>query len=170
MNVSEAIRTRKSVRTYRDVPVPRETIERILDTARFAPSARNLQEWRVVAVTEKETIGKLAREVTDHRFIGDAPVVLAVCAEADGGLMRCGVPRYPVDVAIFIDHITLVAVEEGLGTCWIGGFDQDRTREILGIPPEAIVVELLPMGYPADPSAVEKKRKGLDRILSWERW
>ena len=170
MTVNEAIRTRKSVRKYLDKTVEPEKLRRILEAALLAPSARNLQEWRVVSVTDADTRRRIAEEASGHAFVGEAPVLLAVCAETDLGYMRCGVQRFPVDVSIFIDHITLAAVEEGLGTCWIGGFDADAVKRILGIPENIVVVELLPVGYPADPSPVDKSRLSLSEILHEERW
>lgn len=84
--------------------------------------------------------------------------------------MKCGQPCYPIDVAIALDHITLAAVELGLGTCWIGAFDEERVKEILGIPDEIRVVELMPIGYPSDPSKKDKRRLPLDKIIKYEHW
>jgi nitroreductase len=84
--------------------------------------------------------------------------------------MRCGQACYPIDMAIAIDHLTLAAVAEGLGTCWIGSFDPDTVRQILGIPEEIVVVELLPLGYPKDPEPVAKSRLPLETIVRYEKW
>ena len=84
--------------------------------------------------------------------------------------MMCGQPCYTIDVAIALDHISLVAVELGLGTCWIGAFDEDKVKEILGIPKEIRVVELMPLGYPSNPTQVEKNRLPTDIIVRYERW
>ncbi|HHI68575.1 MAG TPA: nitroreductase [Planctomycetes bacterium] len=170
MDVYEAIRTRKSVRAYLDKDVPQEVLLRILEAARLAPSAKNLQEWRFVVVRDPRTREKLARAARNQAFVAQAPVVLACCAETDGHVMTCGQACYPIDVAIAIDHITLCAVAEGLGTCWIGAFFEDQVKEILGIPPHIRVVELLPLGYPQDPSPVPKRRLPLEKIVRWERW
>jgi nitroreductase len=170
MEVYEAIRTRKSVRAFLARAVPDELLRRVLEAARAAPSARNAQEWRFVAVREPGTREKLALEAARQPFIGTAPVLLACCAETDGRIMRCGQPAYPIDVAIAMDHLTLAAAAEGLGTCWIGSFDEARVKEILGIPSPVRVVQLMPLGYPADPSAVSKSRLGLDTLMHYERW
>jgi nitroreductase len=84
--------------------------------------------------------------------------------------MTCGQPSYPIDAAIAIDHITLGAAAEGLGTCWIGAFYEDEVKQILGIPPEIRVVALLPLGYPQDPRPARKLRLSLERIVSCENW
>jgi len=84
--------------------------------------------------------------------------------------MTCNQRCYPIDVAIAIDHITLCASAEGLGTCWIGAFYEDQVKEILGIPPRIRVVILLPIGYPQDPTPVVKSRLPLEKIAKYERW
>ena len=131
MDVYEAIANRKSVRSFKDKDVPEEIISRLLETARLAPSASNRQEWRFIVVRDQATRKQLSVAARDQKFVGEAPVVLACCAETDGHVMACGQTCYPIDVAIAIDHITLCATADGLGTCWIGAFDPIATREIL---------------------------------------
>jgi nitroreductase len=150
--------------------VEKEKLDRLLNAARLAPSASNHQEWRFVVVTDPEKRSRLAEEAAGQRFIAEAPIVIAACAETDGKIMRCGQLCYPIDVAIAIDHLTLAAVAEGLGTCWIGSFDPDKVRRILGIPEENVVVELLPLGYPKDPEPVRKSRLPLETIVRYEKW
>ena len=84
--------------------------------------------------------------------------------------MRCGLPCFSIDVAIAMDHMTLAAVAEGLGTCWIGGFDAEKVKEILGIPEDIVVVEMLPIGYPENPGLKEKSRMSLGDIVRYEKW
>lgn len=170
MDVYEAIRTRKSVRAFLQRDVPEEALSRMLEAARLAPSATNRQEWRFVVVRDPATRQQLAHAANGQRFVGRAPVVIVCCAETDGYVMPCGHLSYPIDVAIAIDHITLCAAAEGLGTCWIGAFDEGQVREILGIPNHIRVVELLPVGYPQDPRPVGKHRLPLDQIVKVERW
>jgi nitroreductase len=170
MDVYEAIRTRKSVRSFRDAPVTDEALLRVLEAARAAPSARNAQEWRFVAVRDREARTKIAQDAARQPFIGTAPVLLACCAETDGRVMRCGQPAYSIDVAIAMDHLTLAAAAEGLGTCWIGSFDEAMVKGILGIPSDVRVVQLMPLGWPSDPAPAPKSRLGVDTILHRERW
>lgn len=169
MNVYEAIEKRRSIRAYEDRPVEQEKLERILEAARLAPSASNRQEWRFVVVRDAATRQRLMKAASNQGFVGQAPVVIACCAETDGHVMRCGQQCYPIDVAIAIDHMTLAAVEQGLGTCWIGAFSEPEVKEILGIPEQIRVVELLALGYPAETPAA-RRRKKLDEIVCYERW
>jgi nitroreductase len=170
MNVLDAIKTRKSVRAYLDKPVEDEKLDTILKAARLAPSAANLQEWRFVVVRDSDKRKKLVEAAKGQTFVGEAPIVLVACAETDNHVMTCGQLCYPIDVAIALDHITLTAVELGLGTCWIGKFEEKKVKEILDIPEEIHVVELMPLGYPSDPSPVEKKRLPLEKIVKYEHW
>ena len=170
MDIYEAIAHRKSVRSFKDKDVPEEIISRLLEAARLAPSASNRQEWRFIVVRDQATRKELSVAARGQKFVGEAPVVLACCAETDSHVMACGQLCYPIDVAIAIDHITLCATADGLGSCWIGAFDEDKAKEILGIPPQIRVVGLLPMGYPKDPSRVEKNRLPLEDIVKHERW
>lgn len=170
MDVYEAIATRKSVRAFKDKDIAEDVILRLLEAARLAPSASNRQESRFVVVRDPATRQKLAQAAGGQKFVGQAPVVLACCAETDDHVMSCGQLCYPIDVAIAIDHLTLCAVAEGLGTCWIGAFNEKEVKEILGIPPTVRVVELLPIGYPQDPAPVKKSRVPLEEFIKQERW
>lgn len=170
MNVADAVRTRKSIRDYLDKPVEDNELNSVLEAGRLAPSASNRQEWRFIVVREPETRKRLARAAGGQTFIGEAPVVIVACAETDDRVMKCGQLSYPIDVAIALDHMTLVAVELGLGTCWIGFFEEKRVKEILSIPEEIRVVQLMPLGYPADPTPAEKSRLPLDTIVKYDRW
>ncbi len=170
MNVYESIKKRKSVRSYKDKEIEEDKLNKILEAARLAPSASNNQEWRFVVVKDKAKREELAEAANSQWFIAEAPVILVCCAETDEHVMSCGQLCYPIDVAIAIDHITLVAVEEGLGTCWIGAFSEDKVKEILNIPDNIHVVELLPLGYPKDASVKMKSRMSLNEIVKWETW
>ena len=170
MNVYDAIRARKSVRAFAERDFPEDTLGRLLEAARLAPSASNRQEWRFIVVRDPAVRRQLAVAARNQKFVGEAPVVLACCAETDNHVMSCGQPCYPIDLAIAIDHIALCAVAEGLGTCWIGAFDEVQVRAILGVPATVRVVELLPVGYPRDPAPVAKSRLPLERIVKRERW
>lgn len=105
----------------------------------------------------------------NQSFVGEAPVVIACCATNVEYVMRCGQLAYPIDLAIAIDHMTLQAVEEGLGTCWVGSFYEEQVKAVLNIPDGIKVVELLALGYPKDRSK-SKNRLPLDKIACFDKW
>ena len=169
MAVMRQIRERYSVRSYQKRPVEREKLDAVLEAGRLAPSAKNLQERRFVVVQDAETRKRLVPAANNQSFVGEAPVVIACCAGNTDLIMRCGQAAYPIDIAIAIDHMTLQAVEEGLGTCWIGSFYENQVKAILNIPENIRVVELLALGYPAD-KPKPKKRESLDNIVCYDKW
>lgn len=170
MTVEEAIKTRKSVRSYLPAPVEREKIQSLLEAARLAPSASNRQEWRFVVTTSEEGRKRLAHAAAGQMFVAEAPCVIACCADTDFHKMKCGQFSYAIDLAIAIDHMTLRAVELGLGTCWIGAFYEDEVKPILNIPEQIKVVELLTVGYPQDSSVKPKSRLAPEEIVFFEEW
>jgi nitroreductase len=170
MNVFEAIKKRRSVRSYLDKSIEEEKLNAVLEVGRLAPSAGNRQEWRFVVVKDCDVRRKLGEAANGQSFVGEAPVVIVACAVTDGHVMSCGQPCYPIDVAIALDHISLAAVEYGLGTCWIGAFNEGKVKEILGIPEEVRVVELMPIGYPAHQIMKEKNRLPFSKIVKQGHW
>ncbi len=170
MDVREAISTRRSVRSWQDKPVEPDKLERVLDAGRLAPSANNRQPWRFVVVTDETTRKKLAAAANDQAFVGEAPVVLVGCAVETDRIMACGQRCYPIDVAIAMTNMTLAAVAEGLGTCWIGAFSEDKARKVLGIPEEVRIVELMPLGYPKGPQQPPRSRKTMQEFCVREQW
>jgi len=169
MDIYEAINARYAVRVYQHKPVEEDKLQRVLEAGRLAPSGSNRQPWRFVVVRDAALRKKLVPACCDQEFVGQAPVVIAGVGIMPERIMRCDVPGDPVDVAIALEHMALAAVAEGLGTCWIGAFYQDQVRQVLEIPPEAKVIELLTLGYPADRSR-PKTRKALGEIVCYDRW
>jgi nitroreductase len=170
MNVFDAIRNRRSVRSYLDKSIEEEKLNAVLEAGRLAPSASNRQEWRFVVVEDRDVRRKIAEAANGQSFVGEAPVVIVACAVTDCHVMSCGQLSYPIDVAITLDHISLAAVEYGLGTCWIGAFNEGKVKEILGIPEEVRVVELMPIGYPATQAVKEKNRLPFSKIVKQGHW
>ena len=166
----EAIRKRKSVRKYLNKKVEEDKLFAVLEAGRLAPSASNRQEWRFIIVRDQVSKKKLAEAANNQSFIAEASIVIAACAETDEHVMSCGQACYPIDVAIALDHITLAAVELGLGTCWIGAFDEKKVKQILEIPSEVRVVALMPLGYPYDSSVVNKNRLSISEISKYEQY
>ncbi len=168
MDVYEAMRQRRSVRKFEDRDIPDDVLNRVLEAGVLAPTGRNLQGWKYVVVRDPETKQQLA-DASEQAFIATTQVVAAVVSLDPDREMYCGIQAGPVDCAIVIDHMTLAAVAEGLGSCWIGHFDQDKCRDILGVPAPAKIIEMLVLGYPGD-SAGDKKRKNLDELACWEKF
>ena len=168
MRVCEAIQKRYSCRAYKPDPIEPEKLTRLFEAARLAPSARNLQDWRFVVVTDADTRQKLSVAAYDQDFVAHAGAVIAACSNSDH-VMRCGQPIAPIDVAIALEHIALQAVRENLATCWIGSFYPEKVRAILNIPDDIAVIELMTVGYPAD-TKPEPKRQPLEKIVSYEKW
>jgi nitroreductase len=168
MTVIEAIRRRYSCRAYQDRPVEQDNLDSVFEAARLAPSAKNLQDWRFVVVTDKQIRRRLAEAANNQMFLENAGAIIVACSNSSD-VMRCGQPTAPIDVAISLEHIALQATELGLATCWIGSFYPEKVREILGIPADIAVIELMALGYPAD-QPKEAKREPLESILCHEKW
>jgi len=169
MELYEAISGRYSVRSYQDKPVEDDKLGRILEAARLAPSGSNRQPWKFVVVRDPALRAKLGPACRDQDFVATAPVVIAGVGLMPDRKMSCDVPGDPVDVAIAMEHIALAAVAEGLGTCWIGAFHQDQVRELLGVPADAKVIEVMTLGYPAD-ECPTKTRKAIGEIICYDRF
>lgn len=169
MEFIEVIKKRRSIRAYQSKEISEEKLGRILEAARFAPSANNKQSWKFIVVKDPETKRKLVKVSRNQSFIGEAPVVIAGVALEPDRVMSCEVPAYAVDLAIAIQHIALAAANEGLGTCWIGAFSQDDVKKILEVPDSYKVVALMPMGYPAE-SPGTKTRKPLEDIVCYDQF
>jgi nitroreductase len=169
MEFSEVIGRRYSVRAYENREIDEETLQGIIEAARVAPSASNRQEWRFIAVRDAETRRKLAKIAHNQDFVAQASVVLAACAVTDYHKMSCGQYCYPIDVAIALEHVALAATNAGLGTCWIGAFDETQAKALLGVPENVRIIDLMTLGWPADKPR-PKSRLPLEDILMLEKW
>ena len=170
MNISDAIRTRRSIRKYLNKPVEREKLSKILEAARLSPSAANRQPWRFIVVTDQKIKEEL-RAAYDEDWFVSAPVIIVGCALPSEAWVRSdGEEYWKVDLAIAMQNLILEAWELGLGTCWIGAFREDEVKRILGIPDEVRVVALAPLGYPAEEKGPVTKRKPLEEIVSYNYW
>ena len=169
MDVFTAISQRRSVRAYKAIEVEEEKLKTILEAARLSPSASNRQDWKFIVARNKETKKKLAKAAFGQSFIGGAPVVLVACGTESKAIMACGQPTHTVDVSIACAFMILQACELGLGTCWIGAFEEDEVKKILEIPKSVRVVALIPLGYPDEDSS-QRSRKDLDQISCYEKF
>jgi nitroreductase len=168
MTVFEAIKKRYSCRSYADKAVEQEKLDQILEAARQAPSAKNLQDWRFVVVTDKKRKQQVANCTNQAQAFGKAGAMIAACSVCNE-TMRCGQPIAPIDVSIALEHIALAATELGLATCWIGSFDAEKVRQILEIPKGVAIIELMALGYPADGSR-QTTREPTKNIVCFDKW
>jgi len=168
MAVLDVILKRYSCRAYQDKSIEQDKLDCILEAARLAPSARNMQDWRFVVVTDKAVKSQVAGTTNRPEVFEKAGAIIAACSNSDH-VMRCGQAIGPIDVAIALEHICLQAADLGLGTCWIGSFDADKVRQILAIPEDVAIIELMTVGYPAD-SKPEPKREPIETIVCYDTW
>lgn len=168
MSVLSAIQGRRSIRKYSSKPVEDEKLLKILEAARLSPSAKNRQEWKFIVVKNSQIREKLT-EAIGQPFVGEAPIILVCCGTDPNSIMKCGQPRYTVDLSIATAYMILEAYEQGLGTCWLGSFDENMVKEVLSIPEEVRVVAITPLGYP-DESLAQRPRKDLEEIISYDKY
>jgi len=176
VEVLEAIKIRRSVRSYKPDPLPLPLFEKLLEAIRFAPSACNNQPWKFVLVSDPALKLKLAKAAGGQQFIAEAPLIVVGCGFPDKAYHYMGGQgnSIDVDIAIALDHLTLAAAADGIGTCWIGAFDETEVKNILNIPADVKVVAVMPLGYPADENLLrpcpDSLRKLPEDIFSRERF
>ncbi len=168
MKVLDVIQKRQSVRKYKEDPIPEKALMRVLEAARLAPSGKNFQPWKFIIVKDKALKEKLAQASAGQFFMAEAPVIIVGCGFPDNCYARMGryMKSWSVDVTIALDHLMLQAQEEGLGTCWIGSFEEEEVKEILNVPEGVKVLALTPLGYPGEIPPF-RGRKSLDEIISY---
>jgi len=150
MDVLTAIKTRRSVRGYVPRPIPEEVLDRMREALRWAPSACNFQPWHFIFITDGLLRRQVAKAANDQMWMAEAPVTVVGCGIPEQAYqhMRGAGNSVEIDVAIALDHLALAAVAEGLGTCWIGAFDEAQVKQLLNVPAPVMVVALMPLGYP----------------------
>ena len=171
MDFHELIRVRRSVRGYKPEEPAEDQIARVLSAAVIAPTAANLQPWTFIVVTCPETRAKF-KTVYSRDWFWQAPVLVVACVDPGKAWHRAdGYCSAEVDVAIAMDHLVLAATAEGLGTCWVCAFDENKTKELLGIPQEVRVIAMTPVGFPAE--VTERRsavRKRASELIKRDRW
>lgn len=169
MDFYDVIKKRHSIRKYKPDAVEEDKLNRLLEAARLAPSGKNGQPWRFIVVRNAELKKALVKPCRDQAFIAEAPVVIVGCANEDESYQKQGnyMKSWPIDLAIAFDHLMLAATVEGLGTCWIGAFDEKEIKKALNIPEHLRVVGLTPVGY-ADGEPKPKPRKPLQEIVFYD--
>ncbi len=169
MDVFEAINERKSIRRYKETEIEDEKLEKILESARIAPSAANRQEWKFLVVKNQETRNKLIDAANGQKFVGQAPITIVACSTESKRLMPCGQYAYTVDLSIAVSFMILEATELGLGTCWLGAYDEDKVKDILSIPKDIRVPAMFTLGY-ADETPDPRPRRDLEQVVCYEKF
>lgn len=164
MEALEAIKNRRSNRIFINKPVPKEIIEQIIDGARLAPTANNIQPWEFVVVTEQSARKKIANLADFGRFIADAPVCIAVfCKDTK---------YYLEDGCAATENILIGACALGLDSCWVAGDKKAYAGDIgklLSVPGSCKLVSLLALGY-SNIRVTSKGKRELDKVLHWEKF
>jgi nitroreductase len=171
MDFYELIRNRESIRNYDiDRPLDQDTLYRILEAGRLAPSAVNYQPWRFLVISSEEMLAKV-RPCYPRPWFHEAPHILIVVGYPDEAWVRekDGYNSLETDLTIALDHMILAAEFEGVGTCWVGAYDPDLLREVLDLKENEIVYSITPLGYPKEGFLKKgnKKRKPVDEIVEF---
>lgn len=169
MDVSEAIEVRRSIRKYKNTEIEDGKLEKILKSARIAPSAANRQEWKFVVVKDANTRMKLVEACNGQKFVTEAPLLIVACSTESEKIMPCGQYAYTVDLSIALSFMILQATEFELGTCWLGAYNENMVKNILNIPDDTKIVGMITVGYP-DENPDARPRKTIEEIVTFEKW
>jgi len=182
MDIFDVIKTRKSIRKYINKPVEPEKIERIMTAAQQAPSWRNGQCWKFIVVNNPEKKKELIRctGTFNRSWLGKEHAIIVACGNPEQSGVRNDKHYYMVDVAIAMENLVLAATALGLGTCWIGAFDEEKIKGLLNIPNNYRIIAITPLGYPAKKDSLmgqiaqrvvsSKNRKPLAEVYSMNNW
>ena len=167
----EAIKGRRSIRAFKSQNVPQEVVAELIDVARWAPSAGNIQPWEFIIIRKPEIKKRLVEAALGQAFIEEAPVVIVVCANesrSSQGYGGRGRTLYCLqDTAAAIQNIHLLAHSLGLGSCWIGAFKEEEVREVLKLPQGIRPIAIIPVGYPAE-APPPGNRRPISQIVHYE--
>jgi nitroreductase len=167
----ETVRHRHSVRTYQsDMPVEKEKLHAIIETACSAPSAGDLQAYKIIVVSNAAKRQALASAAHDQHFIASAPVCLVFCAEPDRSAEKYGErgrTLYAIqDTTIAAAYAQLAVVAAGMTSTWVGYFDEEKVRNVLTLDKSLTPIAMLSLGYPAELPEPTKRRR-LDEVVSY---
>ena len=164
MEVLDAIKNRRSVRKYLPKPIPEDALGRVIEAGRIAPSANNRQPWHFVIVKDHD-IRKALSGGKWAKFLQECPVVIVGCGDT-----KTSPEWYAVDVTIALQNMVIQATAEGLGTCWIGSFFEDKVKEAVGMPDDYAPVAMLAVGYPEENPKGGRKTKKVEEVTSQDRF
>lgn len=167
----ELAKSRRSIRKFKDVDVTKEQLMKLVEAAQSAPSAGNCQPWHFYVVKDKKIQTEFKAHAYNQDWILSAPACIVVCADIKRSESRYGERGrhlYSIqDTAAAIQNILLCAKNMGLGTCWVGAFDESKVSEILKLPEDFRPVALIPVGYPSEDAQAPQNRRNIDEIVTF---
>lgn len=169
MDVLEALQGRYSLRDFADREIEEEKLEKILEAGRLAPTASNQQCTKVIVVRDPALRESMAEACYNQAFVGKAPAILVVCADNDR-IMRCGQSARAVDCCIALSFMCAQAAALDVQGCWIGSFDPEKVRALLGIPDEYIIPAVYPLGYAAKDDGQRREKKSMEEFCIWDKF
>jgi nitroreductase len=165
MDLLDIIKSRRSIRSFTSAPVEKQKLDTLLEAAKWAPSAGNTQARDFILISDKETKEKLAEAALGQNFVSEAPAVIVVCANRAKSAKRYGSRGehlYSVqDATAAVQNMLLMAHSMGLAACWVGAFDEQKVKDILGIPTEVSPVAIIPIGHPKESHPAPMRRLDL---------
>lgn len=163
MDTFTCIRTRREIRDYLDKPIPDESLAKILEAGRLAPSSKNSQPWHFIVIKNKETLTKISKLTPTGEHIAKAPLAIAV-------LMDCA--KLPeIDGTRTMQNMVLAAWDLGIGACWVTNFYEDGVKSLLEAPQRMKLITVMPFGYPTELRTNRKKiRKPIEEIVHHEKF
>jgi len=184
VDIIEAIITRRSMRRFSEKPVAETLVQSLLEAVRMSPSWANMQCWRFIVVRDPATKEKFSELSYVESFfapkgykanpskkgLAEAPVVIVACADPSQSGVLWNQHYYMTDIGIAAQSLMLAAHGLGLGTVFVGVFDEEKLRPLLNIPAHIRIVGLFPVGYPRDEKKEGPPRKSLDEIVFHEKW
>ncbi|MFW9972770.1 MAG: nitroreductase family protein [Candidatus Odinarchaeota archaeon] len=169
MDYYEVVKKRRSFRFYKPEMPEDDKIERILEAARLAPTWANMQGVHYIVVKEPENVKAVWKAIGQETKFTDAPIfIIGVISPNGSGINKSGENYFGVDFGICFEHLILAATVEGLATCWIGMFNEEKLKYLLNIPKKYKIMGLTPLGYPIKPKSEVKDRKPLDDFVHYE--
>ena len=169
MDVLDALKSRYSLRDFAEREIKEEKLEKILEAGRLAPTASNQQRTKDIVVRDPALRAGIADACHWQAFVGEAPAILVVCADNDR-VMRCGQSARAVDCCIALSFMCAEAASLGVQGCWIGAFEADKVRALLGIPEEYVVAAVFPLGYAAKDDGARRVKKPLEEFACRDKY
>ncbi|TKJ23695.1 MAG: nitroreductase [Promethearchaeota archaeon Loki_b32] len=171
MDFYDVVKNRRSYRVYKPDMPEEEKVERIIEAARLAPTWANMQGVHYILVRDTKNVKAVWDAIGQETKFIDAPIfIIGVISTGGSGVNKSGEKYYGVDFGICFEHLILAATAEGLATCWIGWFNEEKVKKVLNVPKKYKVMGLTPLGYPVKPKGEVKERNPFEEIVHYEQF